>query len=123
MEMSDGESRYSFDAKLTPQDISDTYLPAFEACTQAKALGVMCSYNAVNGAPSCANRQMLQGVLRDQLGFDGYVVGDCNAVGAMVWGHYAYKSSMEATAAAIKAGTDLLCEQSRKEVGVSKCMS
>jgi beta-glucosidase-like glycosyl hydrolase len=53
----------------------------------------MCSYNSVNGVPSCANsvsrrrvveieflQVLLQDLLVDQWGFDGYVVGDCGAI-------------------------------------------
>ena len=36
--------------------------------------------NAVNGVPSCANSEFLNGVLRDQYGFDGLVVSDCGAI-------------------------------------------
>jgi beta-glucosidase len=37
----------------------------------------MCSYNAVNGEPSCASPTLLHGMLRQGLGFEGYVVSDC----------------------------------------------
>ena len=45
-----GVDRFHFDAKVSERDLSETYLPAFEACVRlAKAHSVMCSYNAVNG--------------------------------------------------------------------------
>ncbi len=81
LEGAEGESRFSVDATISPQDAADTYLPAFEACVQeGGAQGVMCSYNAVNGVPSCANEPLLRGKLRGSWGFGGYVVTDCGAV-------------------------------------------
>jgi len=41
-----------------------SYTPAFKACVEAGARSVMCSYNAVNGKPSCANPELLQDLLR-----------------------------------------------------------
>lgn len=38
-----------------------TFLPAFRSCLQAGAYGVMCSYNAINGVPACANKKLLTG--------------------------------------------------------------
>jgi len=56
-------------------DISQTYLPAFEACVrEGNAGGIMCSYNAVNGVPSCANSYLLNTIAREQWGFEGYIV-------------------------------------------------
>eukprot|EP00039_Didymoeca_costata_P002053 m.57244 g.57244 ORF g.57244 m.57244 type:complete len:72 (+) comp11091_c0_seq1:280-495(+) len=41
----------------------------------------MCSYNALNGVPMCANSKLLNDTLRGQWGFTGYVTSDCGAVG------------------------------------------
>jgi hypothetical protein len=71
----------------------------------------MCSYNAVNGEPSCASPTLLQGMLRQGLGFDGYVVSDCNAVAALTWGHKMAGNNAEAAAASVKAGVDMLCDK------------
>lgn len=63
------------------RDLNLTYLPAFKACVQAgRAASIMCSYNSLNGAPACANQALLQGILREQWGFKGFVVSDCAAV-------------------------------------------
>jgi beta-D-xylosidase 4 len=48
-----GISRFEFDAKISPRDLTETYLPAFKACVAAEVSSVMCSYNLINGA-NCA---------------------------------------------------------------------
>jgi beta-D-xylosidase 4 len=56
-----GTDRTQFDARVTDQDLLETYLPPFESCIRdAKVASIMCSYNAVNGIPSCANQFLLQ---------------------------------------------------------------
>lgn len=52
--------RYHFDAIVDERDLADTYLPAFQACVEVgRVSSIMCSYNAVNGVPSCANSYLL----------------------------------------------------------------
>jgi beta-glucosidase len=102
--------RHGFDAKASSHDIEDTYLPAFrEAVVAGKVKSVMCVYNAVNGVPGCANEFLLDGTLREQWKFDGFVTGDCDAVKDIETGHKYAKSAAEAGALAIKAGLDNDC--------------
>ena len=56
LEEAEGQSRFWFNAVVSAQDMSDTYLPAWKAVVDAGARGVMCSYNELNGTPMCANR-------------------------------------------------------------------
>lgn len=49
---------------------------------------MMCSYNAVNGVPMCANEKLLGSLLRDSWNFSGLVVSDCGAVDDIAWGHH-----------------------------------
>ena len=73
--------RFNFNANLTQQEIEDTYLPAFQAAVEVgRVTGLMCSLNAVNGVPSCANAWLMSTVARDSWGFDGYVTSDCGGV-------------------------------------------
>ena len=52
-----------------------TYFPAFEACVrEGNAASIMCSYNAVNGVPSCANGAIQNDIVRKQWGFGGFFV-------------------------------------------------
>jgi beta-glucosidase len=102
--------RHSFDAKVSEQDLEDTYLPAFKAAiTEAKADSIMCVYNSINGIPGCANMDLLQKRLREQWGFQGFVVSDCGAIGDIFRGHKYVATQGAAAVAAVKAGTDLTC--------------
>ncbi len=102
--------RHTFDAEVSESDMLNTYLPAFRAAVvEGKADSVMCVYNSVNGAPGCASEDLLQKRLRDQWGFQGYVVSDCGAVGDIYRSHKYTATQGAASVAAVKAGTDLTC--------------
>ena len=104
-------ARHSFDASATERDIQETYLPAFHATVvEGKAAAVMCAYNRTNGEPCCSNKELTD-TLRKRWGFTGHVVSDCGAIGDIYRGHHFAKSEAEASAAAVKAGTDLDCGQ------------
>lgn len=108
----EGIVRYGFDAKVTQQDLSDFYLPPFQTCVRdAKVASVMCSYNAVNGIPACANRFLLQDILRDTWGFtdDRWVTSDCDAVQNIFNPHNFTDNPAQAAADALLAGTDIDC--------------
>ncbi|DBA00626.1 TPA: hypothetical protein N0F65_007755 [Lagenidium giganteum] len=102
--------RHRNNAMVTKQDQTDTYLPAFEACiTRGHASGVMCSYNAVNGVPSCADKHLLTGLLREQWQFDGYITSDCEAVRDILEQHHFTQTPERTCATVLRAGMDLNC--------------
>lgn len=69
-----GIDRFHFDAKVTRQDLEDTYQPPFKSCVEeGDVSSVMCSYNRVNGIPTCADPNLLRGVIRGQWRLDGSV--------------------------------------------------
>lgn len=69
----------------------------------------MCSYNAVNGVPSCANDYLLQTVLRGAWAFDGYVTSDCDADADVFNSHKYTATKEEAVRDVLRAGTDVDC--------------
>ena len=69
----------------------------------------MCSYNAVNGKPTCADSWLLQTIARDAWGFDGYIVSDCAAVSNVVAPHHYVQTAAEAAAVTLRAGMDIAC--------------
>lgn len=104
--------RHRFDAKISDNDLYDTYLPQFERVVrEGHVAGVMGAYSSVDGVPCCANSLLLDDLLRKQWGFEGYVVSDCDAV-RDIWtagGHHYVSTPEEAAAAAVKAGCNLCC--------------
>ena len=102
--------RHGFDAKAYERDLRETYLPAFRATiVEGKAGSVMCAYNRTNEEPCCANKRLMTDILRGEWGFKGYVVSDCGAISDIWKGHKFAKTEAEASAFAVRAGTDLTC--------------
>ena len=61
---------------------------------------IMCSYNSINGVPTCGDKDILTTVLREQWGFEGFVVSDYDAMANIKNTHH-YTNTM-----AIKSGCD-----------------
>ncbi len=102
--------RHVFDARVSEYDLVNTYLAAFRAAVvEGKADSIMCVYNSVAGTPGCASTDLLQKRLREQWGFQGYVVSDCGAVNDIHANHKYASTLGGAAVAAVKAGTDLTC--------------
>ena len=102
--------RHHFDARVSPKDLRETYLPAFKACVrEAKAFSVMGAYNRTNGELCCASPTLLGKILRDEWGFTGYFVSDCGAISDFHARHKVTASPEESAALAVKNGCDLNC--------------
>lgn len=69
----------------------------------------MCSYNAINGVPSCGNDWLLNQVARNDWGFDGYITSDCDADADAYNKHHYYPTPEATVAGVLKAGTDVDC--------------
>jgi len=102
-------NRHSFNAKVTPQDLNQTYLPAFKKLVEANVEIVMCAYNRLNDEPCCGNELLLNNILRDEWGFTGHVVSDCGAINDIKSNHNFTISDEQSVAYAIRGGVDLNC--------------
>ncbi|XP_021355658.1 beta-xylosidase/alpha-L-arabinofuranosidase 1-like isoform X2 [Mizuhopecten yessoensis] len=100
-------SRLRFDAEVKERDLRLTFLPQFEACVKAGAGGIMCSYNSVNGVPSCTNKKLLTDILRKEWGFEGFVVSDAGAVQFIMLDHMYYPDAMTTAVGCAEAGLNL----------------
>lgn len=102
--------RHEFDARVTPRDLRETYLPAFETLVrEAQVESVMGAYNRTNGEPCCASPMLLQTILREEWGFSGHVVSDCWAIRDIHEHHKTTNTPQESVALAISTGCDLNC--------------
>ena len=101
-------TRFTIDAKVDKRDMAESYWPAFkQAITLGQAKGVMCSYNRVNGIPSCANSELQNLLLRRKWGFNGYITGDSGAVECIYQTHNYTLTPVGGVSAALLAGTDM----------------
>lgn len=102
--------RHSFNAVVNSKDLEESYLPAFEAAvTEAQVEGVMGAYNRVNGEPCCGSKRLMQEILRERWGFDGYYVSDCWAIKDFHENHMVTSTPMESATLALRSGCDLNC--------------
>jgi beta-glucosidase len=103
-------TRHFADVDVSKHDEEDTYLPAFRAAVvEGHAGSIMCSYNAVNGEPACANQFLLEHTLRGAWQFQGYVVSDCDAVRDIYTGHRFRPTQPQASAISLIRGMDNEC--------------
>jgi beta-glucosidase len=106
--------RHTFDARPSPRDLHETYLPAFEKLVRAGVEAVMGAYNRTLGEVCCGSRLLLVDILRGRWGFRGHVVSDCGAVDDFHDHHKVTKTAAESAALAVKAGCDLNCGRTYK---------
>ncbi len=102
--------RHHFNAVASERDMRETYLPAFEATVRdAHVTSIMGAYNRTNGEACCASPTLLLKILREEWGFDGYVVSDCGAIRDIYANHKLVETPQEAAALAVKNGCELNC--------------
>ncbi len=65
------------------QTLHEVYVAPFDAAVKAGVSSIMCSYNRVNGTFACGNKDTLTTILRDQIGFKGFVTSDWGALHAV----------------------------------------
>ncbi|MDR2679406.1 MAG: glycoside hydrolase family 3 C-terminal domain-containing protein [Tannerella sp.] len=103
-------NRFEANPQVSERILREYYLPPFEQCVrEGKAASIMTAYNAINDVPCTANPWLIQKVLREDWGFDGYVVSDCGGPALLVSGHKYVKTGEAAATLSIKAGLDLEC--------------
>jgi beta-glucosidase-like glycosyl hydrolase len=105
-----GVDRFHFDAVISNEDMAEYYLQVFAAPIQkSKPASIMCSFNSINGEPSCSSDLLMNQVARGKWGFSGFTVSDCGGVSAINTGHYKTSSPTHALARALHGGLDAEC--------------
>lgn len=90
------------DAKITREQLETLFLPPYEAALPFMPGTVMASFSSINGVKMHANKDLLTGWLKDQKGFDGFIVSDWAAVKQLAG------SSPQQIATAVNAGIDMV---------------
>jgi len=97
---------------ISERTIREEFLPPFKAAVQEAGVGaVMASYNEIDGVPAHINHWLLQTVLRDEWGYQGFVTSDGFGVPQIIRLHHITNSIQEAAKLCLEAGVD--CEVPR----------
>ncbi len=92
------------------KDLYEYYFPAYKTCiVDEEATGIMTGLNGLNGIPCSAHDWLVNGVLRNEWGFEGYVIADWAAIQGVEKRLRYAQTQEEAAAMAIKAGVDQEC--------------
>ena len=105
------ESRRLYASSMVDErSLREYYFPAFrKAIQEGGAYSIMSAYNGLNGIPASLNRFLLTNVLRDEWGFDGYVITDCGAINFAYTMHKYVTTAVLAASLGGKAGNDANC--------------
>jgi len=91
-----------------PRELNDTFMLPFEMAVKLVHAGsVMPAYHDIDGVPCHANRDLLEGVLREKWGFDGLIVADYAAVNLLYSHHGVAPDAATAAALSFNAGLDV----------------
>jgi beta-glucosidase len=91
---------------ISERTLQETYLPPFRAAADAGVATFMSAFNEINGVPASGNEYLLRNILKQDWGFNGFVVSDWGSVGELV-NHGVAKNKNEAAMIAINAGVDM----------------
>ncbi|MFW5753425.1 MAG: glycoside hydrolase family 3 N-terminal domain-containing protein [Marinilabiliaceae bacterium] len=89
------------------RELHQNFLPPFRDALDAGALSIMTAYNSVDGVPCTSHEYLLSDVLKNQWGFDGYVVSDLFSIEGLTGSHYVAENHQDASVMALNAGVDV----------------
>ncbi len=100
--------RDSCDTEMTYRKLRETFLPPFARAVEAGVASIMTAYGSIDGTPFTASEKALREILRDELGFSGFVVTDWDNVASLVTRQHVAEDLDEASLLAARAGNDMM---------------
>jgi beta-glucosidase len=100
--------RDASEADITRRQMRAIFLKPFQAVIEAGCATLMTAYQAIDGTPCTASRWLLWDVLRDEWGFEGFVVTDWDNIGRMHTEQMVSPTMEDATQRAVEAGNDMM---------------
>lgn len=91
---------------MSERMLREVYLPPYKAALDAGALSVMTSFNELDGVPATASKWLMTDILRNEWGFEGFVVTDYTAVNELI-AHGVAGNLKDAAELAVNAGVDM----------------
>lgn len=106
-----GEStggRDSYDVPITNRRVLEFFAPPFQKVVDAGCKSIMTAYHTIDGVPCTANSWLLKDLLRDEMGFEGFVITDWDNTGRLMWQQFYSPDMRHAAKAAIEAGNNMI---------------
>ena len=100
--------RDSADTEITERKLREVFLPPFKAAVDAGCATFMTAYGSMDGTPFTANRRVMHDILRDELGFDGFVVTDWDNAAHMIYDQHVFDDLKASAVTAASAGNDMM---------------
>ena len=108
--------RDSYPIDLSDRALAERFFPPFlSAVKDAGARSVMTAYNSVDGSPATQNRRLLNGTLKGEWGFSGFVISDAAATGGATVLHMTEPNTPTAAAHAFASGVDVVFQSSGEQ--------
>lgn len=101
-------ARDSVDSEVTFRKVREVFLPPFKKAVEAGCATFMTAYGSLDGTSCTVSRKLLTDILRDELGFDGFVVTDWDNVQSLKDRQHVCETLEEASRLAAEAGNDLI---------------
>lgn len=101
-------ARDACDSEVTYRKVRETFLPPFKKAVDAGCASFMTAYGSIDGTPLTIDRHSLKDILRDELGFEGFVVTDWQNVTSLVTKQKVAANEDEASLLAAQAGNDMI---------------
>ncbi len=100
-------ARDAYDTEVSMRKIRETFLPPFEEAIEAGASSVMTAYGSISGTPLTKHKELMRDILKDEIGFNGFVVTDWFNIWSMRTKQRSAESFDESARLAIEAGNDM----------------
>ena len=100
--------RDAYDSQVSIRKVREVFLPPFRKAVEAGCATFMSSYQSIDGTPVTANKKVLRGLLKEELGFDGFVVTDWNNAGSLIFNQHVAGDMETAARKTIEAGNDMI---------------
>lgn len=114
--------RDAYDTEITERKARESFLPPFRAAVDAGCMTFMTAYGSIDGIPLTVNRRYLREILKDEFGFDGFVVTDWENFRALVKRQYIAKDEAEAAKLGVLAGNDMSMNTPEFERGCTEAV-
>ncbi len=101
-------ARDAYDTEMTYRKLKDVFLPPFKKAVDAKCATIMTAYGSIDGQPFTISKKAIKDILRDELGFEGFVVTDWDNVNSLVNNQHVAADVKEASKLAAEAGNDMI---------------